>query len=322
MPINKGLLVGSLTMRLPRRLVTLTITGLLASTISVPPAYADGIPDYPGASALRTGVENKAVKRMQQAFIELGYDIPVANGKYGPATTRAVKRFYAENGDSEDGTSVGPIGWNEIFISLESERAAKRSEKEYDEATSEEVIAQLNPEQVATVIPEGQRGKQPARGTSSRSLPYRMPVIGEISAVYNQKGRRWAGRRHAGIDIRAPRGTVIKAVVPGKVTFAGWQHAYGRLIILEHADGTTSWYAHMSKRIAKKGQVLEIGDKIGLVGASGHTTGSHLHFETHNSKDEKINPVTWLQTRAWKVDSAPAATDPATPAAEPVAAEK
>jgi murein DD-endopeptidase MepM/ murein hydrolase activator NlpD len=258
---------------------------------------------------------------MQSALMELGYDIPVANGKYGPATTRAVSKFYAENGDIDDGTSVGPLGWNEIFIALDEQRAVNRSEKEYDDATKEEVAAQLNPEQAATVIPEGQRGKQPARGTSSRSLPYKMPVIGEISAVYNQKGRRWSGRRHDGIDIRAPRGTVIKAVVEGKVTFAGWKKAYGRLIIMEHSDGTSSWYAHMSKRIAKKGQVLQPGDTIGLVGASGHTTGSHLHFETKNAAGEKINPVTWLQTRVWKVEPA-ADPAPETPVSESAPAEK
>ena len=308
-------------MRLKRRLVTLTISGILASTISISPAYADGIPDYPGSSALRTGVENSAVKKMQAALMELGYDIPVANGKYGPATTRAVSKFYAENGDIDDGTSVGPLGWNEIFIALDEQRAVNKSEKEYDEATKEEVAAQLNPEQAATVIPEGQRGKQPARGTSSRSLPYKMPVIGEISAVYNQKGRRWSGRRHDGIDIRAPRGTVIKVVVEGKVTFAGWKKAYGRLIIMEHSDGTSSWYAHMSKRIAKKGDVLQPGDTIGLVGASGHTTGSHLHFETKNAAGEKINPVTWLQTRVWKAEPA-ADSAPVTPVSESAPAEK
>ena len=76
-------------MRLKRRLVTLTITGILASTLSIFPAFADGIPNYPGTAALKTGAENSAVKKMQAALIELGYDIPVSNGKYGPATTRA-----------------------------------------------------------------------------------------------------------------------------------------------------------------------------------------------------------------------------------------
>ncbi|NBO78252.1 MAG: hypothetical protein EBV27_01130 [Actinobacteria bacterium] len=244
-------------MRLQRRLASLAISGILASTISVSPAFADGVPDYPGTSRVSVGADNSAVKRMQQALIDLGYDISVANGKYGPQTTRAVAKFYADNGA--------------------------------------------------------------ARGTSSRSLPYKLPVVGEISAVYNQKGRRWSGRRHDGIDIRAPRGTVIKAVYPGKVIFSGWKKAYGRLVIMEHADGTTTWYAHMSKRIAKKGEYLEVGEKIGLVGSSGHTTGSHLHFEAHNKNDETINPVTWLQLRVWKnapVNDTPTEVAP-TPAASP-----
>ena len=306
-------------MRLQRRLASLAISGILASTISVSPAFADGVPDYPGTSKVSVGADNSAVKRMQQALIDLGYDISVANGKYGPQTTRAVAKFYADNGDSDDGTQVGPIGWAEIFIALDSLKDEQRDSKDYEEATPEEVQAQVDP----SLIPENQRGKQPARGTSSRSLPYKMPVVGEISAVYNQKGRRWSGRRHDGIDIRAPRGTLIKTVYPGKVIFSGWKKAYGRLVIMEHADGTTTWYAHMSKRIAKKGDYLEVGEKIGLVGSSGHTTGSHLHFEAHNKNDETINPVTWLQLRVWKnanpeavaaeVVAAPSATPSSTP---------
>ncbi len=307
-------------MRLQRRLASLAISGILASTISVSPAFADGVPDYPGSSKVSVGADNSAVKRMQQALIELGYDISVANGKYGPQTTRAVAKFYADNGDSDDGTQVGPIGWAEIFIALDSLKDEQRSNKDFEEATPEEVQAQVDP----SLIPENQRGKQPARGTSSRSLPYKMPVIGEISAVYNQKGRRWSGRRHDGIDIRAPRGTLIKTVYPGKVIFSGWKKAYGRVVIMEHADGTSTWYAHMSKRIAKKGEYLEVGEKIGLVGSSGHTTGSHLHFEAHNKNDEPINPVTWLQLRVWKNASPEAkeevavTTPTATPSANPV----
>jgi murein DD-endopeptidase MepM/ murein hydrolase activator NlpD len=77
----------------------------------------------------------------------------------------------------------------------------------------------------------------------------------------------------------------------------------------------------MSKRIAKKGQVLQPGDTIGLVGASGHTTGSHLHFETKNAEGEKINPVTWLQTRVWKVEPV-ADPAPETPVSESAPTEK
>jgi murein DD-endopeptidase MepM/ murein hydrolase activator NlpD len=66
---------------------------------------------------------------------------------------------------------------------------------------------------------------------------------------------------------------------------------------------------------------LQPGDTIGLVGASGHTTGSHLHFETKNAEGEKINPVTWLQTRVWKVEPG-ADSAPETPVAESAPAEK
>ena len=170
-------------MRLQRRLASLAISGILASTITVSPAFADGVPDYPGASKVSIGADNSAVKRMQEALIDLGYDISVANGKYGPQTTRAVSKFYADNGDIDDGTQVGPLGWAEIFIALDSLRDEQRASKDFEEASPEEVQAQIDP----SLVPENQRGKQPARGTSSRSLPYKMPVFGEISAFYNQK---------------------------------------------------------------------------------------------------------------------------------------
>ena len=197
-------------MRLKRRLVTLTISGLLASTISISPAYADGVPSYPGSASLRTGVENSAVKKMQAALMELGYDIPVANGKYGPATTRAVSKFYAENGDIDDGTSVGPLGWNEIFIALDEQRAVNRSEKEYDDAPKEEVAAQLNPEQAATVIPEGQRGKQPARGPrrpAAQAPPpareHAQPAVLRRRPRHRQLGAA-ARRRRLGLALERP----------------------------------------------------------------------------------------------------------------------
>ena len=305
-------------MRLQRRLASLAITGLLLSTLPISAASAASTPDYPGQASMQVGVENQAVKKMQQALIELGYSISVANGKYGPQTTEAVRRFYADNDDSDNGTSLGPIGWREIFAALADQRAAEAAEKEFQDAPevpidpNEPVDPNAQAPQTTVAnggVPEKQRGKQPARGASSRSLPYVMPVTGQISAVYNQKGRRWSSRRHTGIDIRAPRGTKIKAVVEGEVIFAARKPAYGRVVVLQHADGTTSWYAHMSKIIAKKGRYLTPGDEIGLVGSSGRSSGSHLHFEVKSSSDKSMNPVTWLQDRAWKVTPVESATN-------------
>ena len=92
------------------------------------------VPDYPGKSKLTKGVENSSVKKVQAALIELGYDISTANGKYGPSTTKAISAFYKDLGDSDDGTSLGKIGWTKIFEALDEQRA--------DEKIAEQVAAQ------------------------------------------------------------------------------------------------------------------------------------------------------------------------------------
>ena len=64
------------------------------------------IPDYPGKDKLKAGVKNASVKKVQEALIELGYEISSANGKYGPSTTKAIKAFYKDLGDNEDRKST------------------------------------------------------------------------------------------------------------------------------------------------------------------------------------------------------------------------
>jgi len=81
------------------------------------------VPSYPGQSKLQVGVENSSVKKVQSALIELGYAVSSANGKYGPSTTKAISQFYKDLGDSDDGSSIGPIGWKRLFTALDEQRA-------------------------------------------------------------------------------------------------------------------------------------------------------------------------------------------------------
>ncbi|MEY2778259.1 MAG: Transglycosylase-like domain, partial [Actinomycetota bacterium] len=80
------------------------------------------VPGYPGKDKLTAGVKNSSVKKVQEALIELGYEITTANGKYGPSTTKAISAFYKDLGDSDDGKSLGKIGWRKIFEALEEQR--------------------------------------------------------------------------------------------------------------------------------------------------------------------------------------------------------
>lgn len=102
------------------------------------------------------------------------------------------------------------------------------------------------------------------------------PARGRVTSEY---GRRW-GRLHAGIDIGAPTGTAIWAAKSGTVIFSGQQSGYGNVIIIDHGGGMTTLYGHQSRRLAHDGQHVSQGELIGKVGSTGHSTGSHLHFET------------------------------------------
>lgn len=84
---------------------------------------------------------------------------------------------------------------------------------------------------------------------------------------------------HEGIDFVAPVGTPILAAASGVVVKAGWHPAFGNVIEIEHGNSTLTRYAHASKLLVKEGQQVRLGDKIALVGSTGRSTGSHLHFE-------------------------------------------
>lgn len=84
---------------------------------------------------------------------------------------------------------------------------------------------------------------------------------------------------HSGMDFRAPMGAAIKATANGTVTKAGWNGGYGRMVEIDHGNGLSSRFAHMSKVLVREGDRIKTGDVVGLVGSSGRSTGPHLHYE-------------------------------------------
>lgn len=114
------------------------------------------------------------------------------------------------------------------------------------------------------------------------------PVSGHRITSY--LGQRW-GRMHAGIDMVGS--STIKAADDGVVIFAGYKGELGNCIIVDHKNGFQTVYGHMKKLIAKKGQIVEKGEQIGVMGSTGHSTGTHLHFEVHLNGKLK-NPLSYL----------------------------
>jgi len=111
-------------------------------------------------------------------------------------------------------------------------------------------------------VPEG------ARGTGR----FQWPVLGRLTQGY------WYG--HRAIDIGAPTGSALLAADGGFVSFAGWTDVgYGYLVVIDHANGFATYYAHLSNIYVFEGQAIERDQVIGAVGSTGWSTGPHLHFE-------------------------------------------
>ncbi len=106
-------------------------------------------------------------------------------------------------------------------------------------------------------------------------------------------GRRWGGF-HAGIDLRAPKGTPIRAAADGRVVFAGARRGYGRMVVIRHSGGIETVYAHNSHNLVQQGQQVRKGETIGRVGRTGHATGYHVHFEVRR-KGRPVDPVRQIQ---------------------------
>lgn len=99
--------------------------------------------------------------------------------------------------------------------------------------------------------------------------------------------------RHGGIDIGAKEGSPVLACAPGRVVYAGKRIVTGNTIVVEHLPGLFSIYMHLSAIAAREGEVVAQGQKIGLVGSTGLSTGAHLHWELRVG-ETPVNPAYWL----------------------------
>ena len=121
------------------------------------------------------------------------------------------------------------------------------------------------------------------------------PVTGTITSRYGKRSSPGGigSTNHKGLDIAASAGTPIYAVAAGTVTFSGSRGELGNLVIVNHGNGVETYYGHCSKLKVSKGQKVNAGDKIALVGQTGSATGPHLHLEIHiNGK--VVNPQKYV----------------------------
>lgn len=147
--------------------------------------------------------------------------------------------------------------------------------------TNETVLA----EPVDSITIEGTKVIS-SRGTGN----FVWPAVGGY--VSSQMGSRW-GSYHRGIDIARPSNYDIKASDNGVVTATGWDGTYGQRIVINHNNGYETIYAHLSEIHVSVGQVVPQGSVIGIMGSTGRSTGTHLHFEMHKN-GALVNPLSYL----------------------------
>jgi murein DD-endopeptidase MepM/ murein hydrolase activator NlpD len=129
----------------------------------------------------------------------------------------------------------------------------------------------------------------------------------KLSSTFGNSGDLWT-QKHSGQDFAVPTGTEVQAVHGGTVVKAGPNGAgdgpaYGNAVVIKHAGKTYSQYAHLSKINVKIGQKVETGQRIGLSGSTGNSTGPHLHFEIRTTANygSAVNPMQFLRAAGVKL---------------------
>lgn len=116
---------------------------------------------------------------------------------------------------------------------------------------------------------------------ASQSSLFISPVSGPISSPFGVRSDPISGAQseHSGLDIAVPSGQTVRAAASGVVIFAGERAGYGKLVEIDHQNGTRTRYGHLSAVGVEVGQHLKGGEELGKSGNTGRSTGPHLHFE-------------------------------------------
>ena len=137
------------------------------------------------------------------------------------------------------------------------------------------------------------------RELGERIIPGGLPLIGGwISSHYGYRSDPFTGHRalHRGVDFAGRPGTRIVSVAPGVVSYAGYKSGYGYVVEITHPTGYLTRYGHNSRNLVRSGQTVQKGDAVAVIGSTGRSTGTHVHFEVE--RDGKVlNPSRYLAVR-------------------------
>jgi murein DD-endopeptidase MepM/ murein hydrolase activator NlpD len=287
-----------------RRLLGSAALLLAAAMLSLAPAGA------------ATASRNAGVAALQVALRARGFYAGTIDGVKGLATTRAVKRFQRSAGLPADGEvdpatrralgrygrylfgtrrlTRGATGWDvaalQFLLAWHGFPSAT-----FDGGLGEHTDralrlfqrwAGLRADGVARADTYAALRRPPA----GCPLALAWPLDAPLGDRFGPRGNRF----HAGLDLLAPRGTPVRAAAPGRAITAGYvAGGWGKLVVIAHANGVQTMYAHLSAIAVRPGKRVLAGARIGWVGATGAATGPHLHFEVR-VRGAAVDPLTAL----------------------------
>ena len=252
----------------------------------------------PAAAAGR----DSGLAAMQVALHARGLYFGAIDGVKGPATTTAIKRFQRREGLTPDGATNAQtrIALGRYGRHILGSRSLARGASGWDVAALQFLLAWhgfpsatidgglgehtdralRRFQRWAGLEPDGVAGPTTyaalRRAPASCPLTLAWPVDGPVGDPFGPRGNRF----HAGIDLLAATGAPVSAAADGRVTWAGrLGGGWGNLVVVTHADGVRTMYAHLSTIAVRVGQRVGTGDRLGAVGATGDASGPHLHFE-------------------------------------------
>lgn len=176
--------------------------------------------------------------------------------------------------------------------------------RQADKMSEEQASINSEIERLSRAAAEEQRKSQQggssgggATSPVSGSFTWPLPGYGSGCATspYGYRTHPITGKRklHAGVDLGAPKGATIVAAKGGTVVKSYMSNSYGNYTVINHGGGVMTAYAHQSKRLVSAGQTVSAGQKIGLVGSTGNSTGNHLHFEVYVN-GATVNPMKYF----------------------------
>lgn len=262
------------------------------------------------------------VAALQTALDSLGFYRGQVDGIKGPKTRRGIRAFQRRRGLRVDGIAGrktrralgwrgrpslgsrvmrrGNRGWDVAALQFLLQRAGHgpgRADGRFGPMTRAAVVRAQRRAGIAVdgvagpvTIRSLRRGRGRGNaGTARGRVRFLRPVRGPIGDGFAPESA--PGRRHDGLDFPVPYGTRVGAAGAGRTIFAGYNNGgYGKLVVIQHRRGFTTWYAHLSRITSWVSERVVGGTRIGYVGSTGRSTGPHLHFEVRRY-NTAINPI-------------------------------